>query len=481
MFESGKSRRDFIMALKGGRINPQLMQKAIAAHALFADCPVGDFLWTLTHGDANIRRFGAEVLAVCRDPAKVSSLLDLIQRETRPGLAEAYLKAMAVLQPEEVFAALGRMINNKSAETRKNALNLLIRQKSWFLQRNQVIALMEDPQAAISEAMIRAVTERAARAYASHLRQLSHHPKPEIRAMCLQSLIAMNNLVNAELFLERLPQEGGEVKKALFEAIVTLIRQEPTAMTEQIVKAIAATEPAVSKIAMDFFVKLPDKRTAFGCFLRFANAVSAMMRDQLFAEAARRPEAFVDPVLEVVKTEKDPALRLQAMNLARTLKNQRLAPIFLHELKNSDWLIRYTAMQTLGQMKSTQALPALVEALGNPETSIAAVQALNNYKDIRLAKPFFQKLQSANESEQVEILAALKNIGDGRLLGPLSKFLESNAPRGKAKKVTAETIIALCEETGTVVPARVLQVHESLSERKLEDLPDLGLKMAEDR
>jgi len=184
--------------------------------------------------------------------------------------------------------------------------------------------------------------------------------------------------------------------------------------------------------------------------------------------------------LVIFKTEQDPALRLQAMNLAKVLKHQQLAPIFLHEMKNPNWLVRYTAMQVLGDMKAQQALPALVEALNSEDASIAAIQALDKYRDIRLAKPLFQKLPNGNESEQTEIVKVVQNIGDARLLPHLAKFLDSAAPKGGVKKLTAEIIIAMCKATNTAVPPRVTQIYDGLREKTVNDLPDLGLKMSDD-
>lgn len=480
MFETEKSRNEFLGALRTGRVNPQMLEKAAAEIGSFADCNAEDILWSLAHADPNLRQFGKAVFARCADEQKMSKLMELYRNERRAATADAYLAALTELDPQAIFGVTGKMVNSTDPETRRKALEMLVAQDNWAKQRTQVSALLEDPRPDISEAMLRQVAVKAPRAYVSQLRLLARHDKPEIRALCLQALVGMNQMANAELFLHRLPHESGEVKKVLFDAVVRFIKTEPGPMTEVIVKTLAATDQKAARSAMDFFVKLPDRRGAFRCFLKFSDSVSSMMRDQLYQIATTVADAFVDPVLDVAKNERDPALRLQAVNLAKALKHQKLAPIFLHELKNPDWLVRYTAMQVLSDMKSPQALPIIVEALGNPESSMAAIQSLDKYRDIRLAKPFFQKLPQGHESEQIEIMKALHHIGDARLLTHLFKFLDSDAPKGKARKFAAETIIAMCKETGTPVPPKVTQIHESLRDRGFDDLPDLGLKMSED-
>jgi HEAT repeat protein len=250
-------------------------------------------------------------------------------------------------------------------------------------------------------------------------------------------------------------------------------------MTKKVVVAITADDAAVRQAALKLFFKLPEPPKAFRRLLMYLTSVASGLRDLAFAELAKHGDPFAELLMNLFKKERDPVLRLQALNLAKALKHPKLAPVFLHELKNPDWLVRYTAMQVLAEMKSPQALPALIEALREPETAQAAIQALDKYRDLRLAKPFFQKLPHAPESEQVELLAAIQNLGDARLLAHLGKFLDSSAPKGKAKLRAAVTIIAICGQSNTAVPERVQQIYDSLRTRTVEDLPDLGLQLAD--
>lgn len=480
MLETHKSRKEFLDAMKMGRLNPQLLQKAMSEYQLFGDCDAIDIVWALAHNDPNIRQFGNAVFTICADPNRATVLIEAITRERRGAAADAFQAALTNLPQEALFAATGRMINNKLVDTRRKAMQLLISQPSWPKQRTQVMALLEDPDTSVCEAMLTEVVARAPKSYVNQLRQLAIHENAKIRELALKSIIELAEIRDAELFLERLPLEDGELRKALFEAVVAAIKSEPQTMLQVIVKAIASPQAEVSRTAMDFFVKMPDKRNAVRTFLRFADSISSMMKDQLFQQAARHGEIFVEPILDLAKNEPDPAMRLQALNLAKALKNQKLAPLFLHELKNPDWMVRYTAIQVLAAMKSQQALPVLVELLGREENAIAVIQALDHYQDVRLAKPLLAKLQQTGESEQIAILQALLNMGDGRLLSPIGQFLNSSAPKGKARLKTREIIIQLCKATQTQVPAAVMNIYDGLRERTLDDLPDLGLKMSGD-
>ncbi len=478
MFESSKSRREFLMALRAGRISAQVLEKAMAETAAFADATIAELNWSFGHDKADYKKFAQQVLAVSTEENKVTRLMELFSKERRPAAEADLSAAISACGSGDVLAELTKMVNNKNLDVRKKALVLILGQPKWHQHRNLVMTLLADPKPEISEATLLQVIKKAPKAYVGQLRRLAEHSKPEIRALSLNSLVSMADMTNAELFLQRMARESGELRKTLYSAIVNFIKTDPPGMTATIAATLADTAAEVRSAGMGLVLKMPDQAATLKAILNYCSSVSSMMRDGVFAEIAKQPDAFVDSVLAIFKSERDPALRLQAMNLAKLLQHQKLAPIFLHEMKNADWLVRYTAMQVLGDMKSAQALPLLMEQLNNPEASVAAIQALAKYKDMRLAKPFLQKMSTGNEAEQLELLKALEGLGDNRLLPHLAKILDSPAAKGKARKASAETIIRMCATAGTQVPARVLEINDSLQEKTVDDLPDLGLKLS---
>lgn len=480
MFESEKSRKDFLIALKAGKISPTLLQKAIAHAKVFAACPQEEVAWTLNHSQPLIQQFGQAIMAANKGPDSGNALVDQFLKERVPAKIEQLAQSLAANPPSDLNRQLSMMANDKNIETRQKAVTLLVKLPDWPRQKALVNVFLEDPKPAVSDTMLKHVVRTAPRIYMKVLRKNATHENEEMRTLCLKTLVTMNNIKHADILVERLAQETGELQKSLYGALASFIKNEPEGMTEVIAHALGSPVDSVRSAALNLLLKLPDQKAAFSRLLMFGESVSAMLRDQLYSEMARSADAWVDHVLAVFKTEKNPALRLQAMNLAKLLKHQRLAPVFLHEMKNGDWMTRYSAMQVLGEMKSQQALPLLVEALNNEESIMAAVQALDKYRDVRVAKPLLGKLSSAGESAQIEILKVLRNMGDPRLLPPMAKFLDSSAPKGKAKKAAADTVIGLCEDTKTAVPEKVRQIYESLREKTVDDLPDLGLRLSLD-
>ncbi len=486
MFETEKSRREFIQAMKAGKVGLPLVQKAISLANAFSDCTPEEIGWMAQHPQPVVQQFGAAISQLIGGAPAVAApsggggLLDQLLREKSPQRIEQLAQAIAERKDPELGAQLSQMVNDRNPEIRQKAMALLVHLEDWPRQRVMVQALLDDPRVEINEPMLRHVVRAAPRAYVRELRRGAAHANEELRTLCLKTLVAMNQLKNADVVLQRLAREKGELQKSLYGALLTWIKQDPTTMTEVVVAALASAETEVRGAALNLLLKLPDPRASFKRLLEFSASLSAIARDELFTEMARSAEAWIELVLNIFKTEQETSLRFQAMSLAKALNHPRLAPIFLHEMKNPDWMVRYAAMQVLGEMKAEQALNPLVEALNSEESALAAIQALDKYRDVRLAKPLFGRIVAGSETEQIEILKALANMNDARLLPNIAKFLDSSAPKGGAKKFAAETIIKMCEASQTAVPPRVTQIYDSLREKSIDDLPDLGLRLSLD-
>ena len=308
------------------------------------------------------------------------------------------------------------------------------------------------------------------------------HERKEIREPALLGLISVNGIRNAEIFIQRIPYESGEVRKRLIQAIVELVKEDALLMTEKIVATFVATERDVQEAGMNIFLNLPNKEYAIHHFLKFCQSIPSFVREQVFLFASEYRDTFADLILVSFKIEKDSELRHLGLKFAKTLKHERLADMFLHELESKDWLVRYTSMLALGEMKAIDAVPFMLAALDEPEISIAAIRALDHYRDVRLAEPLLNKLPSAKKSEQEEIITVLRNMGDKRLIAPLEAFIKKDILDPDVKTKAASCIIELCKENDLEIPpvARVYEGKEEVLQNKLEELPDLKLRITDE-
>jgi len=400
--------------------------------------------------------------------------------QARPDQETRLAAAIAAAASPEAFASLVKMVNDKNPQTRAKAARLLPQLPEWRRQRALAEALLDDPEPAVSRPMLQAAAQQAPAAFIPWLRRRAGDADADSRALCLRALIATGDPAHADALLARLPFEADALRQEIWGALVAMIKRDPADMTERMIRVLAAPDPEARRAAADLLAKMPDKRDVLRRLLIYAESLGAIPRDAAFAAMKKHAEAFAEPLLALFQGEDAAAVRLQGLALARALGHERLTPLFLHQLKSPDWTTRAAALQTLGAMKAPQALPVLVEMLGRGQDAAAVVQALDRYRDPRLAKPLFQRLPAADEAEQIDILKALKNLGDARFLPHLAKFLESASPKGQAKKFTVDAIVDLCRANGQAVPPRILEIQASLSQSALDALPDLGLKLAGD-
>lgn len=479
MFDQPHKRKEFLAAVKAGRINAQLIEKAMAAYQSFADADLNDVVPLLQQPVS--KKFAAALIAVNADPHKLEKLVKLYAGERRPEVESDLAAAIGMCKSPTVFTEIAKMINHKDVNQRKKALKLLIKQEDGLQQRELVLALINDPQPAIAEVMLKQVIAIGGKGFQSQLRHFATVGAPETAALCLKALLNQPNLKNIPVFIHGLAYQQGDMVGALSQALGQAMQDAPDYVLEELIKAIGVSDQKVAQTALKMFAGMPNLKEATRSLLLFADSVSPMVRDDIYRLMGTIGDTFVPVVLDLMRDQPEQAVRVQAMNLAKIMKNPKLGPLFLQELKNPDWMVRYSAMQVLAAMKSPQALPILVEFLNQDESSMAAIQALDRYGDMRLAKPFFQKLTSqSNESEQLALLDALLNLNDPRFIGHLAKFLESPVVKGKAVKRCAEVVIDLGKRHNVAVPESVVALNDQLTEKKLEDLPDLGLKLSSD-
>lgn len=479
MFETPQSRKEFLLSVKTGKISAQMLEKASGQAAAFSEQDPDEILALMGVNEATAV-FASAVFAVLDHPQKGVKLVEAMVKERRPEGEAALAKLVAQVPQADLIAGLGRMVNNKNLENRKKALKMLIKLDKWPRHDQLVLPLLQDPNSEIAEVMVRQVAAKAPARYVQYLRQFSRSEDLKTREACLKALMQLGQVRHADLFLERLAFEEGELKDGLRSCLSQFLKSEAEVITKEVVKATTSDIPQVRATAMALFTKLPNKAQAFWIFLQFSGSVSSFLRDQMFQEAKRHADVLVDPILATCQQEQDQGIRLQAIQLAKVLQHQKLAGLFLKELKSEDWMVRYTAIQTLSEMKSPQAVPHFLEMLKEPDAATAAVQALDRYRDMRLAKPLFQFLPKANANLQIEILKLLENLGDGRFLPHFAKFLEGNAFKEGALKQVALSAKAIGAASGQEVPSNLRDLHERLVEKTLDELPDLGLKLSDE-
>jgi HEAT repeat protein len=141
---------------------------------------------------------------------------------------------------------------------------------------------------------------------------------------------------------------------------------------------------------------------------------------------------------------KETADRMQALrSLARTKDPRALAPI-LAGLKDERMPVRWSAVEALGELENTEAVPQLLRLLHQEEAYRwnlrLVVNALGNLRDPRAVPPLLELLKDEDEFLRKTTLFALKKIGDPKAFLPMVAMLRDPEPwvRRTAQRLLVE-------------------------------------------
>lgn len=116
---------------------------------------------------------------------------------------------------------------------------------------------------------------------------------------------------------------------------------------------------------------------------------------------------------------------------------------YLHDLKSQSWETRKQAVETLGDIKATEAVPSLILSLKDEhyQVRVKAVQALGKIKDIKAFESLIQALNDESIDVRQNAANALGDIGDFRAVEALTQAKEDkswwvrSAAKGALKKI----------------------------------------------
>ena len=112
---------------------------------------------------------------------------------------------------------------------------------------------------------------------------------------------------------------------------------------------------------------------------------------------------------------------------------------FLKNLKGRNLALKMEAVLELGRLKDKSAVPALVEALADPEIRALACWALGRIGEKTTAPRILVLLADKDPLVRHEAVLALARIRDGRAAKPLAKLLHLD-PVEKVREECAEAL-----------------------------------------
>jgi HEAT repeat protein len=468
-----RARKGFLEALPGGTLSEAALVAALDEH----DFTLDEVAWCLFEKARATRNFGLYAVARGSQRDKGKALFKLLAKEPAGPRRLAVIQAIAMVRDGQCLAELGKLANSRLVEERRLAQQVLVRLEGWTELRSLVTAFLDDPEAEVVLDTLRHLLEARTGQYLGALRHLAIHPDERVRRVVLEWMIGQRDPSFAETFFARLPREDGALAEVIRGALIGLTDAHPDAMLEWCVQGLADAAEPVRRLSLELFVRLLGREGALRRLMSYTASVTDWVRDTIYAGARGHAAAFVEPVRAYLESEHNDKLRFQALHFAHALQEPRLLPTLLDAWERGDWVSRYQILLVLSESPSPQARVVLREALQAKETRLLAVRALRRYQDDAVLGELVAVLGEADPTTQMEILGALQERGEARTVQYLARLVGERGcdPLVRAKGI--EVIEAMCGRLGVPVPRKVVASGKEERERRLEGLPDLGLRL----
>lgn len=164
-------------------------------------------------------------------------------------------------------------------------------------------------------------------------------------------------------------------------------------------------------------------------------------RNRAFKILLSFEDAVLFPALQkALRDNRDAALRNLSIEVFNRLGKRSLPTVHIL-LKDPDEEVRIFSVNILGNIKSPDSVPLLIETLHDSESNvrIASAEALGKIKDKRAMKPLIEALKG-NLWMQFSAISALREMGDRETIEPLVKCIINPETTEPALAAVAEIL-----------------------------------------
>jgi twitching motility protein PilT len=377
-------------------------------------------------------------------------------------LARLAMEALAGLPGHRIGQDFSRFLSHNNAEVRFLAL----------LKVTENPTLLQDPP------VRRVLTELGA----------DEDERIRLRILDLLADEAQDPTDAVRICLERLKDPSPAVQqKAVRLLSAALDRlQGSSAADEQLLALLTDGSEVVRNGVIDVLLRRKDRLRLLRKVLLFCKTLVGWVRDRTLTSLRTHAEALGDDIVELMD-DADDDVRAMALLLGSTLENRGAVPHIVRLLRDPDWWLRMIAAETLGKIGDPAAVPALIDALQEPESAMVAIEALARIRDGRALVPIARLLNRPEVEIRVEVLGALRAFDDPRVLPLLLRVAEedpSRAVRDRATRLAERWNQGLAATTGRIrIPDALrlgsaggaLPIQELLIRARAEDASDLHL------
>ncbi len=186
-----------------------------------------------------------------------------------------------------------------------------------------------------------------------------------------------------------------------------------------------------SNMALEFKLRILDKINL--SFLKIHRIF-----DQLTPEEIYQFETIAYSLLELLKVEEDPLIRIKIIEIIGNIGITKIKPL-LKIFEESDSCTRAKVAEALGKIGDQEAIKPLILHLNDNSYDVQAkvIGALGELGNTLAVTPLIKKLNSENKNVIWETIISLGKLRDREAIEPLIPFLDNPNPKIRLKVLDA--------------------------------------------
>lgn len=204
----------------------------------------------------------------------------------------------------------------------------------------------------------------------------TEHPDERVRGRGWQLLAQDKDPANLARFVQALPKESYHNQKLLGDALLGFVNVAGADVSGALFPLLSDPSTSIRTVAVNLLKRLDDLDGIVRRFTKQARTMAPVERERAFETLRDLGPKLIPSLLELMD-DPDRELRNLAITIGSTLgEDPRMVKPLLRALRDQDWWIRATAMETLGQIGTPEVIPALVSMTQDPDLMWTAFGAL---------------------------------------------------------------------------------------------------------
>jgi len=317
-----------------------------------------------------------EILKVHKQDLNVHELLRRTY-ELEPNEKAAVFKIIEDVAHEDMVPDLINRMGGKDPMVKVHLITLLTKFKSTEINRALEVQL-GDTSKFVRSAALGALAKRDGDINIDRISKLLHDPDLDVQNKAVDVIVKINHPDTIRFLVEALKDESEYTRRAAVEILNEIGDAESI---KDLLDAIKDDDWWVRARAGDALAEIGGPKVV--------NAVLALIKD------------------------KDDDIRRTAIEILNATKDERAVNHLIKATSDTDWWVRERAVDALAHIGSSEAVPRLLEMLGeNPKTDTVVVRALGKLGDHGIIDKLVPLLQQSERGIKIEAIKAISHLAD---------------------------------------------------------------------